>query len=194
MHEDVVMHYFSKAPIPTLSALIMIVLSPSAIATTTNTAIIRPNAGQPYIPTCYVQFPGQSAQNLDRLCGITTQRNRQKNLGTIDLSIDANGDGVPDQLLAHMQRLRAAMTQAKNAQERATLRRQFESQLPYSDQVRQLQAQRRTLQEQRRQATNPSQQQEISRQIRTNRQQMRQDPTYQTVRQQMRRINRPSRT
>jgi hypothetical protein len=161
-----------------LSLLIVALWEQSTIAAI---PIIRP-AGKVDEPLCYVQLTGQGRLNLDQICGM---RGRQLT-SMIDLGIDANGDGVSDQLLVELQRLRAATADTRiSPQQYMATQQQFESRLPYSNQVKQLQAQQRDLQQQLQRSPRREQQQEILQQLRSIQQKIYQDPTYRTVQQEM---------
>jgi hypothetical protein len=172
------MRHFSQ----TTSHILPIVIifgpfSPAAIATT-----IRPIAEPTSTPTCYVQLSGQSIQNLDQLCGVNRRDTDRSTRNTIDLSIDENGDGVSDQLVAQIHQFGSAMAKARTPQALNELQRQFEQRLPYSDQFRQLQTEQRSLQQQWQNTSSESQRQTIARQIQIVRQQITKDPSYQAVR------------
>jgi hypothetical protein len=97
--------------------------------------------GEP-TPLCYIQIGNQSMQSLDRLCGVG------KKSDVIDLTIDLDRDGVPDQLLAEMKGFQAKMRSAKTPAEYDAYTQQLEARMPYSDNVRRLQSQQRSLQQQ----------------------------------------------
>ncbi len=97
-------------------------------------------AGEP-TPLCYIQIGNRSMQSLDKLCGVGKQSN------VIDLTVDLDRDGVPDQLLAEMKGYQAKMRTAKTPAEYDAYTQQLEARMPYSDNVRQLQAQQRSLQQ-----------------------------------------------
>jgi hypothetical protein len=96
--------------------------------------------GEP-TPLCYIQIGSQSMRSLDRLCGVGKKSN------VIDLTVDADRDGVPDQLLAEMKGFQAKMRTAKTPAEYDAYTQQLEARMPYSDQVRRLQSQQRELQQ-----------------------------------------------
>jgi hypothetical protein len=98
-------------------------------------------AGEP-TPLCYIQIGNQSMQSLDRLCGVGKKSN------VIDLTIDLDRDGVPDQLLAEMKGFQAKMRSAKTPAEYDAYTQQLEAKMPYSENVRRLQSQQRSLQQQ----------------------------------------------
>jgi hypothetical protein len=97
-------------------------------------------AGEP-TPLCYIQIGSQSMRSLDRLCGVG------KKSDLIDLTIDLDRDGVPDQLLAAMKGFQAKMRSAKTPAEYDAYTQQLEAKMPYSDNVRRLQSQQRDLQQ-----------------------------------------------
>ncbi|NJM45078.1 MAG: hypothetical protein HC860_02075 [Alkalinema sp. RU_4_3] len=98
-------------------------------------------AGEP-TPLCYIQIGNRSMQSLDKLCGVGKKSN------VIDLTVDLDRDGVPDQLLAEMKGFQAKMRTAKTPAEYDAYTQQLEARMPYSDNVRRLQAQQRELQQQ----------------------------------------------
>lgn len=136
-------------------------------------------------PICYVRLLNQGMINLNQLCGM----NRPKS-NMIDLSIDANGDGIPDQLLAEMQKFRTAMSQAASSEEYMTVLEQFERRLPYSSQVKQLQTQMRSLQLQLENSPSPQQQQDIFRQLDSMQQKIDEDPSYVKVQKEISKVYR----
>jgi hypothetical protein len=91
---------------------------------------------------CYGSLGGKTL-NLDRLCGVGVNKSN-----TIDLSIDANQDGVSDQLLAEMQKFRKVIATATRSEEYQAAYQRLEDRMPYSNNVKQLQAQQRQLQKQ----------------------------------------------
>jgi hypothetical protein len=109
---------------------------PNVVAPRTTTGF----AGAP-TPLCYIQIGNQSMQSLDRLCGVGKKSN------VIDLTVDLDRDGVPDQLLAEMKGFQAKMRTAKTPAEYDAYTQQLEARMPYSDNVRRLQAQQRDLQQ-----------------------------------------------
>ncbi|MBE9029906.1 hypothetical protein IQ266_09220 [filamentous cyanobacterium LEGE 11480] len=125
-------------------------------------------------PICYVQFSGQSMRSLDRLCGVGKKSNM------IDLTIDRNGDGVPDQLLAAIRTHRAAMRSARSSEDYQMAQQKLDAKLPYSNQVKQLQAQQRQLQKQLKGATR-SQRRQIYRQMDPIQRKIYQDPSYKKI-------------
>jgi hypothetical protein len=94
-------------------------------------------------PICYVELSGKSMMNLDQLCGVGKDKSN-----TIDLSVDADNDGIPDQLLAEMQKFRKVIDGAKSSEEYQSAYQRLEDRLPYSSNVKRLQAQQRQLQKQ----------------------------------------------
>jgi hypothetical protein len=148
------------------------VVAPVAMATTPGTAPKMVDHA------CYVELSSGSVINLEHLCGTTTRRQAEPATpGIIDLRRGSR------QLLTEMQQLQASLDAARTERERIALQRQFEDRLPYSDQVRQLQAQERNLRQQLRGTTNEAQRRTLSRQIDSVRQQIRQDPSHRAIRQ-----------
>jgi hypothetical protein len=89
-------------------------------------------------PICYVQIGGKLI-NLDTLCGV------QPPIKEIDITSDRDRDGVPENLVSAMKTHQSQLAQAQSVAEYEAVTRRFESRLPYSDRVRQLQAQARSL-------------------------------------------------
>jgi hypothetical protein len=103
-------------------------------------------------PLCFVQLPGKTT-NLDKLCGLGS-----KGGNTIDINIDANKDGISDQLLEATIQTQAFI-EAENKRFQANARKDFDpltdpvykasqaamknanlqlqARLPYSDKVKQ---------------------------------------------------------
>ncbi len=59
----------------------------------------------------------------------------------IDLRIDRDRDGIPDELLSALQDYRAQLRNNRGRENYETLERNFEQRLPYSDRVRQIKGQ-----------------------------------------------------
>jgi hypothetical protein len=127
-------------------------------------------------PICYAEMTGKGFINLDKLCGVDNKKR-----SVIDLSVDTDGDGVPDQLLAVMKTFNKAMGTAKTPQEYEAALQAMESRLPYSDRVKQLQAKQRELQKQLGNVQNDVQGQALYRQLDGIQQQIYKDPTYTKV-------------
>jgi 16S rRNA C967 or C1407 C5-methylase (RsmB/RsmF family) len=126
------------------------------------------------VPLCYVQLRGQGLINLEQLCGIRSQQQQQ----VIDLNQDTNRDGVPDELLAIMRQFDQAMKTARSSQEYEAALQRLEKQLPYSDSVKRLQAQQRSVQQQLANVKTDSQAQTLYRQLDNIMQQMYKDSSY----------------
>jgi hypothetical protein len=96
-------------------------------------------------PICYARLAkSDNVTNLNKLCGAT-----QRNGGNvIDLSIDADRDGVSDQLLALTQRYNQEERAGKSYQEREAAVRRLTDRLPYSNSVRKLMTQLRPFRDQ----------------------------------------------
>jgi hypothetical protein len=122
-------------------------------------------------PICYAQMPGSfgTLTNLNKLCGV----DKKKNL--IDLSIDVDRDGVPDQLLAAMQTFNQKLNSAQSPQDYEAAMYALEDSLPYSDSVKSLQVQQRQLQKQLATAGNAT---PLYQKLDTIQQQIYKDPTY----------------
>jgi hypothetical protein len=127
-------------------------------------------------PICYAEMTGKGMVNLDKLCGVNNQKKK-----VIDLSVDADRDGVPDQLLALMRNFNKAMSTAKTPQEYETALQTMESSLPYSDSVKRLQEQQRAIQKQLGNIQNDVQGQALYRQLDSIQQQIFKDPTYRQI-------------
>jgi Skp family chaperone for outer membrane proteins len=134
---------------------LLLVISPSAQAIPRSTAKIA----IPSTPICFIERSNQSAVNLDRLCGKGAKRSKANPNGILDLSIDANRDGISDQLLDFAQqfldtqeniqkeyqnrvgKLSEAELGALNDKNNALyakLSDDFNARMPYSDRVKQL--------------------------------------------------------
>jgi hypothetical protein len=126
------------------------------------------------VPLCYIELPRQSLINLDQLCGVQTPQQQP----VIDLNKDADRDGVPDELLAIMRQFDQAMKTARSPQEYEAALQRLENRLPYSDNVKRLQAQQRSIQKQLATPKNDSQAQVLYRQLDNIMQQMYKDSSY----------------
>jgi hypothetical protein len=100
------------------------------------TPIVR--AGNaPQLSTCYIERPNQLRQNLDALC----QMGKPKPKRLIDMTIDRNNDGVPDELAAAFEQIdRVNQTTSKTpaeemAKQRRTIQtmREINERMPYGD-------------------------------------------------------------
>jgi hypothetical protein len=96
-------------------------------------------------PICYARLAKSgNVTNLNKLCGAT-----QRNSGNvIDLSIDADRDGVSDQLLALTQLYTQEERAGKSSQDREAAFRRLTDRLPYSNSVRKLMTQLRPFRDQ----------------------------------------------
>jgi hypothetical protein len=96
-------------------------------------------------PICYARLAKSgNVTNLNKLCGAT-----QRNSGNvIDLSIDADRDGVSDQLLALTQLYTQEERAGKSYQDREAAFRRLTDRLPYSNSVRKLMTQLRPFRDQ----------------------------------------------
>jgi hypothetical protein len=168
-----------------IAAIVLTIGQPAFAATTK----VRPIAARPPAqrdnPICYAELSGQPSRlNLDRLCGVGLKSN------TIDLSIDTNGDGIPDQLLAEMKKFRATIAKANSSEVYETAFRQLESRLPYSNQVKQLQAQQRQLQKQLENSKGGAASEQTYRQLSALQEQIYKDPSYTKVQEAMSKVYR----
>jgi hypothetical protein len=163
-----------RLTLTTIVALTLI-LGQAPIATATSSAAAQANK-----PFCYME-KGGTQHNLDALCGIKTANRSGK---PIDLTIDQNHDGIPDQLLSAVQDNKNRLLRARSPQEYAAIEQDLESRLPYTDRVHQMLAQARTFEKQ---ATNAMsngtyeqyhQLMTLSRKIQS---QVENDPNYKTV-------------
>ncbi|MBD2326829.1 hypothetical protein [Alkalinema sp. FACHB-956] len=134
-------------------------------------------------PFCYIEIPGQGIRSLDRECKVETG-----SLKLIDLSIDRNQDGVSDELLAEMRKFDQDMRNVKSPEDFERTMQRFESRLPYSSQVRQLQAQQRQLQQYLGTVRSETQMQLVYRQLESIQQRIYQDPSYTRVQQAMNKV------
>jgi hypothetical protein len=83
---------------------------------------------------CHITLKGKST-SLNTLCGVKPP------VKPIDLRIDRDRDGIPDELLIAMQDYRAQMRNNNGREDYEALERRFEQRLPYSDRVRQIKGQ-----------------------------------------------------
>jgi hypothetical protein len=83
---------------------------------------------------CHITLKGKST-SLNTLCGVKPP------VKPIDLRIDRDRDGIPDQLLIAVRDYRAQIRNSHGRESYETLERNFEQQLPYSDRVRQIKEQ-----------------------------------------------------
>jgi hypothetical protein len=103
--------------------------------------IARATASIANKPFCYMEKGGKQ-HSLDALCGI-------KPAGKpIDLTIDQNHDGIPDQLLSAVRENKRQLLKARSPKEYTAIEQDLENRLPYSDRVRQMLAQARDLEKQ----------------------------------------------
>jgi hypothetical protein len=135
------------------------------------------------MPICYGVMPGKGSMlNLDRLCGV----GKTNNGGVIDLSVDVNRDGVPDQLLAEMKKFRDAVAKAQAPEEYRLANERLEDRMPYSASVKQLQAQQRQLQREAQDNPNPSE--ATYRKLSELQEKIYRDPSYQKVQEAMSKV------
>jgi hypothetical protein len=133
-------------------------------------------------PFCYGVMPGKGSMlNLDRLCGVGKTTSN-----VIDLSVDNDRDGVPDQLLAEMKKFRAAIAKAQAPEEYQRATEQLEDRMPYSASVKQLQAQQRQLQREVQKNPNPSE--ATYRKLSELQEKIYRDPSYQKVQEAMSKV------
>jgi hypothetical protein len=132
---------------------------------------------------CYGSLGGKTL-NLDRLCGVGVNKSN-----TIDLSIDANNDGVSDQLLAEMQKFRKVIATATGPEQYQAAYQRLEDRMPYSNNVKQLQAQQRQLQKQL-ESSNGRNNEQGYRQLSALQEKMYQDPSYTKVQEAMSKVYR----
>jgi hypothetical protein len=154
---------------------------PVVTNTTTSTmpTIPRPSFSNTDKPFCYAQMTGKGMLNLDKLCGVDRKSD------VIDLSIDADGDGVSDQLLVVMRTFNKAMSNAKTQPEYEAALQGLESRMPYSDNVKRLQAQQRDLQKQLVNIKDETKGQALYRQLSTVQEQIYKDSSYTKVQEAM---------
>jgi hypothetical protein len=162
-----------------LSVLTMVVaIAPLAQAATKSAA--RPLIAAQDRTICYGNLGGKQL-NLDRLCGVGVKSN------TIDLSIDANKDGVSDQLLVEMQRFRKVIASASGPEQYQAAFQKLEERMPYSQNVKQLQAQQRQLQKQM-EGANGGYNEQRYRQLSALQEKMYKDPSYTKVQEAMSKV------
>ncbi|OUC12477.1 MAG: hypothetical protein B0A82_22265 [Alkalinema sp. CACIAM 70d] len=164
-------------------AMMAVTVSEAALAQSGTTARKpRPSAAVDR-PFCYIEIPGQGIRSLDRECKVETG-----SVKPIDLSIDRNRDGVPDELLAEMRKFDQTLRSVKSPEEFESAMQKLESRLPYSSQVRQLQAQQRQLQQYLGTVRSETQMQLVYRQLESIQQRIYQDPSYTRVQQAMNKV------
>jgi hypothetical protein len=86
------------------------------------------------LPLCYVQMPGQSLKNLDKLCGVLPPEK------TIPLYA-TDGTTPSPELIAAVQKADRAMNKAQSEAEMMKINQTLRAQLPISDRARAIQAQ-----------------------------------------------------
>jgi hypothetical protein len=174
---------FLTNPSARLLSALSILTMVTAIAPMANAAAKLP--ARPLIAAadrsiCYGSLGGKTL-NLDRLCGVGVNKSN-----TIDLSIDANKDGVSDQLLAEMQKFRKIIATATRSEEYQAAYQRLEDRMPYSNNVKQLQAQQRQLQKQL-ESTNGNNEQGY-RQLSALQEKIYKDPSYTKVQEAMSKV------
>jgi hypothetical protein len=85
-------------------------------------------------PTCYVKMPGQSVQFLDHLCGVNDPKPDRRRSPT-----ELDKDGMPFVLKENYQAVRTLQQQLAAAQQR------METELPFSENAKQLMAEQKAL-------------------------------------------------
>jgi hypothetical protein len=87
------------------------------IAAIAKPSTIQNNPSQVQQPDCYIEFSNRSVQDLSTLCGKSAAPTK----GMIDMNMDRNQDGMPDELMMEFQKLDKVLkvkpSQARNAQE-----------------------------------------------------------------------------
>jgi hypothetical protein len=141
--------------------------------------IPRPSFSNVDKPFCYAQMSGKGMLNLDKLCGVDRKSD------VIDLSIDADGDGVSDQLLVVMRKFNKAMSDAKTQPQYEAALLALESRMPYSDNVKRLQSQQRDIQKQLAGNQDEAKGQALYRQLSTVQEQIYKDSSYTKVQEAM---------
>jgi Skp family chaperone for outer membrane proteins len=142
-------------------------LSSNALAKGNTTAMVNE-------PMCHALIKGRFV-NLDQLCGV------QEVLPTIDLKIDRDRDGISDHLLTAIQTQQKAFANARSTREVEAAERTFQQRLPYSSQVRQLQAQQRNLRDLGRREQDFMKTMEIMEQANNLQTQIENDPNYKAI-------------
>jgi hypothetical protein len=118
----------------TTIAALTVILGQTPIAIATSSA----HANRPF---CYMEKGGKQ-HSLDTLCGIKPPGK------PIDLTIDQNHDGVPDQLLIAVRENQRQLRNARSPKEYAAIEQDLENRLPYSEPTRQMLAQSRDFKKQ----------------------------------------------
>jgi hypothetical protein len=130
---------------------------------------------------CYGSLGGKQL-NLDRLCGVGVNQSN-----AIDLSVDANKDGVSDQLLVEMQKFRKVIASASGPEQYQAAFQKLEARMPYSNNVKRLQAQQRQLQKQL-EGANGGYNEQSYRQLSALQEKMYKDPSYTKVQEAMSKV------
>jgi hypothetical protein len=114
-----------------------IILQPLMASASKQPSVIRSNRSvQVYEPLCYIEI-GSKRISLNAMCGVKAPVEM--------IGLKADRDGVSTQLLNAMRGHQRILASARSPQEYEAAERNFESRLPYSDHVRQLQEQVRSL-------------------------------------------------
>jgi hypothetical protein len=127
--------YFKCLRLATIAALSISLIPQVGNAATTSLS----NSRMVNEPLCHALMKGRFF-NLGKLCGV------QEILPMIDLKVDRDRDGVSDELLIAFQTQQKAFDNARTRGEFEAAERAFTQPLPYSSQVRQMQAQHNNLQ------------------------------------------------
>jgi hypothetical protein len=132
---------------------------------------------------CHITLKGKST-SLNTLCGVKPP------VKPIDLRIDRDRDGIPDELLIAMQDYRAQIRDNNRREDYETLERRFEQQLPYSDRVRQIKGQIQGLYQQYVGSKDRNYQNALIAMRDQLQKEMDGDPTYKVVQSNIRKVNR----
>jgi hypothetical protein len=132
---------------------------------------------------CHITLKGKST-SLNTLCGVKPP------VKPIDLRIDRDRDGIPDELLSVMRDYRAQLRSNNGRESYETLERRFEERLPYSDRVRQIKAQIQGLYQQYVGSKDTNYQNALIVMRNQLQSEMHGDPTYKVVQSNIQKVNR----
>jgi hypothetical protein len=166
------------------------VMSQRSILLLSLTAILlvpSPSLAKVYDPAddnvCHITLKGKST-SLNTLCGVKPP------VKTVDLSVDRDRDGIPDELLIAVQDYRAQLRNNNRRENYETLERRFEQRLPYSDRVRQIKGQIEGLYQQYVGSKDRNYQSALIAMRDQLQREMDGDPTYKVVQSNIRKVNR----
>jgi hypothetical protein len=154
----------------TIAALFVSLVPQITIAATTS----PPPSTMVNEPICHALMKGRFF-NLNKLCGV------QDILPMIDVKVDRDRDGVSDELLIAFQTQQKALAKARSTGEFEAADRAFAQRLPYSTEVRQMQAQQKNLRDLARREENFMKTMELMERANALQTQIEDDPSYKSV-------------